>query len=168
MAYNRYMASYKFPAARHPIEYRIWSGMKARCRPTDANAKHYHDRGITVCQEWIESFDAFYIALGDRPDGFTLERLNNDLGYFPGNVAWRSRSDNNSNRRPWKHTAETIEAFRRAKASTAKCDWAAVREDWETSDLTQREIALKYGVSQPCISQHRKREGWLYNRHTIG
>jgi hypothetical protein len=75
-------------------EYRIWVEMNARCRYTQhPKYRHYGGRGITVCQEWRADFPAFLAAitaLGPRPPGWSLDRIDNERGYEPGNIRWAS------------------------------------------------------------------------------
>lgn len=79
-------------------EYRAWNSMRERCRnPNHRFFEHYGARGISVCAEW-DSFEAFYAAMGKRPDGFSLERIDNEKGYYPENCAWIPRPDQNRNR----------------------------------------------------------------------
>jgi hypothetical protein len=74
--------------------------MKARCyNPHTPGWKHYGGRGITVCQEWVESFEKFRSYMGDPPPGKTIDRINNDGNYEPGNVRWATPIQQARNRR---------------------------------------------------------------------
>lgn len=69
--------------------YSSWQNMKNRClSPTCPAYPEYGGRGITICPEWIDSFSNFLADMGDRPKGTTIERKNNNLGYFKGNCIW--------------------------------------------------------------------------------
>jgi len=79
-------------------EYRIWHMMLQRC--TNANNgkfKNYGGRGITVCEKW-QDFKGFYADMGDRPEGMTLDRIDNEKGYFKANCRWASRKQQSNNR----------------------------------------------------------------------
>jgi hypothetical protein len=82
-------------------EYGIWRTMISRCH--DANTDSYSTygaRGITVCERWRLSFTAFYADMGPRPSPeYSLDRLENDQGYRPGNVKWRTQLEQQNNRR---------------------------------------------------------------------
>ena len=66
--------------------YRTWTSMNNRCTNiNDEHYKYYGERGITVCKRWKNSFVLFLEDMGDRPKGKTIERINNDLGYFKEN-----------------------------------------------------------------------------------
>lgn len=83
-------------AAGTPL-YRAWAGMKARCG--DASNDRYGGRGITVCERWAQSFTAFAEDMGPRPfEGASLDRINNDRGYEPGNVRWATQVEQNRNK----------------------------------------------------------------------
>ena len=75
--------------------------MKDRCYNKRRDSfKYYGGRGITVCAEWRNSFEAFYRDMGPRPAPHrTIERKNNDLGYFKGNCIWATKTDQSRNRR---------------------------------------------------------------------
>jgi len=78
----------------------IFNQMKKRCYDsTHKQYKDYGGRGITICDRWIASFDAFYADMSPRPAGLLLDRRDNDGPYSPANCRWVSRSESNSNRR---------------------------------------------------------------------
>lgn len=82
-------------------EYKSWLHIVDRC--TNANNKHYVDyggRGITVCDEWRHSFEAFYAHVGPKPSAqYSIDRIDNSRGYQPGNVRWATPKQQNNNRR---------------------------------------------------------------------
>jgi hypothetical protein len=80
--------------------YASWCAMKGRCyTPTDKNYPNYGARGITVYAEWLDSFDNFLRDMGERPPNTTLDRINNNGNYEPGNCAWSTPRQQARNRR---------------------------------------------------------------------
>jgi len=88
-----------FQERKHPY-YSIWANMMARCYDINNQAFcNYGARGIKVCSRWWH-FKNFVIDMGNKPsDTFTLDRINNNLGYNKDNCKWSDRSEQNLNRR---------------------------------------------------------------------
>lgn len=74
--------------------------MKQRCtNPNAPDYANYGGRGIVVCERWLKSFDAFYADLGERPDGTSLERIDNNGAYEPTNCKWATAKEQQHNKR---------------------------------------------------------------------
>jgi len=80
--------------------YGTWVQMVGRCHnPNHAAFAYYGARGINVCDRWRNSVEAFIAEVGPRPLGLTLDRIDNDGNYEPGNVRWATKSQQQRNRR---------------------------------------------------------------------
>lgn len=78
--------------------YDIWVLMRQRCNnPKAKGFRYYGGRGITVCQRW-DSFEAFLNDMGERPPGLTLDRIEADGNYEPGNCRWATWETQNRNK----------------------------------------------------------------------
>lgn len=123
-------------------EYMTWNRIKQRCR-NDFNASYYKygARGIDVCDEWYDSFQAFISYVGPRPSPkHQIGRINNDGNYEPGNVRWETPTEQARNRRSTRlifvngvgRTAPEWEETSGVKARTIR---ARIKRRWSGSEL---------------------------------
>ncbi len=130
--------------------YTSWYAMKQRClNPKNKSFESYGARGITVCERWL-TFENFFADMGERPEGYTLDRIDNDGNYEPGNCRWAdgrtqalNREQNGRRNARRKLTAETVA-------------WIRAGGD----GLTHREIAERLGVSRATVSAVAQGRTW--------
>lgn len=94
-----------------------WCAMKQRCEnPAHDSYEFYGARGITVCQRWRDSFEAFLADMGERPEGMTIDRIDSTGNYEPGNCRWAPEDEQARNR------SSTILVEREGRTQCVK-DW---------------------------------------------
>lgn len=115
--------------------YRTWQAMVTRCyNPNVPSFKDYGGRGIKVCDLW-HIFENFLASMGERPDGMTIDRIDTNKDYTPGNCRWATRTEQNRNTRS-NHMVE-----------------------FKGERITQSEFSEKIGLKQSTVS-YRLRRGW--------
>lgn len=139
------------------LTYRSWSCMRARCTdPTHKQYKDYGGRGIKVCEEWYNSFTTFLRDMGERPDiEHSIERIDNDKGYFKDNCKWVHRKEQyNNKRKPPSKILLTINGKTESITYWSKLTGVSVPDIWRRK--------IKYKLSdEECIKKARP-----YNRIT--
>lgn len=87
-------------STKQSIEYSTWKAMLTRCtNPNHMCFANYGGRGITVCERW-RTFANFYADMGPRPSvGHSIDRIDSDGNYEPGNCRWATRLEQNRNKR---------------------------------------------------------------------
>lgn len=118
-------------------EYKAWKKMKERCYNPNVHAfNRYGGRGIKVCEEWRTDFFSFLRDVGNRPSSkHSIDRINNDGDYEPGNVRWGTKQEQANNR-------ITNTRIMLNGQNLTMADWSRIT-----------------GLSQECI-QARRNAGW--------
>jgi hypothetical protein len=130
---------------RKTPEYAAWVQLLNRCyNRNDKAFPAYGGRGIVVCDEWRKDFSRFRTDMGPRPNGNSIDRINNDGPYSPANCRWTNRTEQAKNRR-----------------STVWIEWNGERH-------TQSDWARRLGVTSPIIAKRWRQHRSLAPLHPFG
>ena len=151
--------------------YRSWKGMMARCY----NEGHMHfpsygGRGIAVCDRWHD-FDCFVADMGDRPEGCSLDRINNDMGYSPENCQWSTAKEQANNRRnntllEVNGVEKTVSQWAEDLGTSASTIAGRINMGWSVEDAVtvpvNRNKELTFGGTTLNLSEWAKETGIAY------
>ena len=127
--------------------------MVGRCtNPNHPRWDYYGGRGITVCAEW-RSFAAFRAAMGERPDGMTIERVDNERGYEPGNCRWATAKEQSDNRRERRLDPTTLTEKCRAAGMPYHVVYQRLKSGWTW------ERAISQPLRPHVSDEHRRQLG---------
>lgn len=123
--------------------YASWRAMWHRCTNSDCAVYHnYGGRGIAVDPDW-KDFANFLRDMGERPQGLTLERVDNDKGYSKANCIWTTPEMQGANTRTVRLNEQTVREIRAAEGK-------------------QEDIALRFGVSPTTVWRVKNRQAWKW------
>ena len=141
------------PKSGASATYRTWKSMKERCLYKKSRCYEYYGaRGISVCERWL-SFDNFLADMGIKPDGLTLDRIDNSKGYSPENCRWATMTVNIRNRR----NTRTLEI---GGVSRSVAEWAEiskipyntfrkrVSDGWDLEAAISTPVLTQFQISQ--------------------
>lgn len=127
-----------------------WRHMKDRCcNPKSQRFDRYGERGIKVCERWINSFENFYSDVGPRPSSeHSLGRIDNDGDYEPGNVRWETDDQQNSNREDsriveYQGESITITELGRRRGVCSRTLYCRLESGWDEADIVNAPIAKR-------------------------
>lgn len=136
--------------------YQIWNGMKQRCQnPNAINYKGYGGKGISVCEEWNNSFKAFYdwaMANGYRKD-LTIDRIDNDGNYEPANCRWatnKEQQNHTSYTRLYTYNGETLSIMQWAEKTGIHPNmlYKRLSRGWSIEKALKTKSLMKWGKTK--------------------
>lgn len=129
--------------------FKSWESMKQRCtNPKAPDYPRYGGRGITICDEWINSYDTFVKDMGQRPKGRSLDRIDVNGNYEPSNCRWatnRQQQNNKKNSPRLKHNGsiKTVGDWSKESGIPAKVILWRIAHDWDAGKAIYTPVRKK-------------------------
>lgn len=138
--------------------YHTWAGMIDRCtNPKNSHWKYYGGKGIFVCARW-RNFKNFLADMGDKPMGFTLERIKTNRGYNPSNCCWATNKEQANNK-----TTNRFITFNGKSQTIAQ--WA---EEIGITHTTLAERLMKWPIDKALMSPKKEQRDYGHRiKHTL-
>lgn len=149
-------------AGKYTRLYGIWMGMIKRCyNPNDLSYERYGNKGITVCQEWLDSYEDFakWSISNNYNDSLTIDRINSNIGYAPYNCRWITAQEQTINRK----------VFKNNKCGVTGVDFVTRSSKYRASisrDGKRMHLGL-YNTLDDAVSARRKAEEYYEKNNTL-
>lgn len=149
----------------HKATYNSWRAMKQRCYDKTYWArKNYADKGIVVCDRWLgaSGFSNFLSDMGERPEGMTLDRIDNNKGYYPENCRWADQETQVKNSSRVLNAMVTAEELKNAVCSMSVV-YERLKKGWSKEDALYEPIhqwreAKLYGPCPICGKTWKRKD----------
>lgn len=160
------VARWKNPSTQNKGTYASWKAMLRRCANSeDKDFARYGGRGISVCDRWLDDYDAFVEDMGFKPSGLTIERIDTEGNYFPSNCRWATRREQSNNTRNCRGAASAGRKYGITRqAALYRLDHGIPLDDTKRPDEAQHGTTSRYTSAKHKCRCGACREAWrVYN-----
>ena len=140
----------------HTKEYGTWEHIIQRCEnPNNTNFHHYGGRGIYICHAWRNDFTLFYKELGKAPSRkHSIERIDNEKGYIPGNCRWATQEEQTQNMRTTKkylYRGKLVSVQQARRMASSEASYITIktriRNGWDFTKAIETPVSIKHSIN---------------------